>query len=189
MPYKFTFEGPEANFQCNLICEQCAAHSASGARCKRVVCIGLPYCWQHMRSVSHVAIRDTTNGKGLFAWAPGPGHVRVFRTGDRIVDYTGEHITSAQGDQRYGKRTTAPYGLSAHGHNLVDAACKRSDGSIANAPRGTNKSANAEYAFNNHNGTWSVKAKTAIYNGQEILVGYGSSYWKTHRGTHGTKRR
>jgi hypothetical protein len=125
MPYTFTFEGPEASFHCNLICEQCSAQSAAGARCKRMVCIGLPYCW-HIRSLSHVAIKETANRKGLFAWAPGPGHMRVFIKGDRIVNYTGEQITAAQGNQRYGVDTTAPYGLSAPGSPIVDAACKRS---------------------------------------------------------------
>src|SRR3569833_121005 len=105
MPYRFEFQGPEASFRCDLTCERCTAPSASGARCKRVVCIGLPFCWQHMRSISHVTIKDGVHGKGLFAWAPGAGHARVFDTGDPIVVYGGDYLATAQIDQRYGPHT------------------------------------------------------------------------------------
>lgn len=189
MPYRFDFQGPEASFQCDLTCEQCSAQSASGARCKRVVCIGLPYCWQHTRSICHVTIRDGVHGKGLFAWTPGAGHARVFEPGDPIVVYGGDYLVTAQIDQRYGPRTTAPYALQITQNHIVDAACKRGIGSVANAPRGTNKKTNAEYAINHTTGTMILKATRPIYGGQEILVGYGAAYWNAHKGTHRTRRR
>jgi hypothetical protein len=189
MPYVFDFQGPEANFRCDLTCEQCTAHSASGARCKRVVCIGLPYCWQHSRSVSHVTIKDGVHGKGLFAWAPGGGHARVFRTGDPLVVYGGEHLATAQIEQRYGLHTTAPYALQLTQNHIVDAACKRGIGSIANAPRGTSKKTNAKYAMNNVTGIMMLRATRPIYGGQEIVVGYGGGYWAGHKGAHMTRRR
>ena len=96
-----------------------------------------------------MTIKDGVHGKGLFAWAPGGGHAMVFRTGDPLVVYEGEHVATAQIDQRYGPRTTAPYALKIKQNHFVDAACKRGIGSIANAPRGTNKKTNAKYAMNN----------------------------------------
>ncbi|GAQ90268.1 hypothetical protein KFL_006200080 [Klebsormidium nitens] len=103
--------------------------------------------------------------------------------------FTIEHLATAQIDQRYGPRTTAPYALKIKQNHFVDAACKRGIGSIANAPRGTNKKTTAEYAINNVTSTMRLKATRPIYNGQEILVGYGSGYWAGHKGSHRTRRR
>jgi hypothetical protein len=136
-----------------------------------------------------VTIKDGVHGKGLFAWAPGGGHALVFRTGDPLVVYEGEHVATAQIDQQYGPRTTAPYAFKIKQNHFVDAACKRGIGSIANAPCGTDKKTNAEYAINNATGTMRLKATRPIYNGQEILVGYGAAYWSTHKGMHKTRRR
>ncbi len=122
MPYRFNYtHAPSgAAFACDLQCRQCSAHtSTTGARCGRRTCIGVEYCWQHLRSVAHLRIGPSTvpgAGKGLFAHAgvphAGPNAV-VFRNGEVILPYRGEALTRAQLHTRYGPHGTAPYALGS----------------------------------------------------------------------------
>jgi hypothetical protein len=189
MPYRFSFTDSlgQPKFQCPIQCAQCAATSArSGAQCGRRVCIGLPCCWQHLRSNYNVTIQNSMlHGKGLFAWANGGNAQILFRKGDRIVPYGGELLTHAELVDRYGP-DTAPYGVKLSNVRFVDGACSRGAGSVANASSGGSPP-NAKLVVNAQKGSVSIRATRPIRNGDEILVSYGPAYWNQPAGTYRTK--
>jgi len=182
----------ERDFACTMTCRRCAAISArTGNRCSRQVCVGLPLCWQHTRAAWNVAIRQAGPrvGKGLFAAAPtgAPSAVRrrqapLFRKGDLIVPYApAEELAPEELDERYdygGWQVTAPYAvpLPSSPDVVLDAACVRNVGSLANDPRGRRGlRSNAE--LTEENGTLWLRATRAVRDGDEILLNYGPDYW------------
>jgi hypothetical protein len=146
------------------------------------VCIGTPLCWQHLLSQMNLRIKPSVNGpgKGLFAMMPrqnddGPRRL-VFKQNDYICDYGGEKITKRELDARYGNYT-APYALfvrqrKGKGGHYVNAACMRGVGAMANHANAAR--ANARLAPMGASGA--LKATKPIYEGDEILVDYGSEY-------------
>ena len=172
---------PTEQYACTLTCRQCAATTPAQKRCTRTVCIGLPYCWQHARSVLHVRVGETADpqvGRGLFAYdrtMRGP----VFRKGDLIVSYEpAEILNQEQVDERYDYeryQPTAPYAIDA-GDYILDAACVRCLGALINDARGRRgKTANA--TFEESRGHILIKATKPIYHNDEILASYGKAYW------------
>jgi hypothetical protein len=191
---QFSFQAPGREpFACTIACQQCAATTAAGARCRARTCIGLPVCWQHLARQYRVAIRASTipgGGKGLFAADPraAPGTL-VFRRGDIIVPYGSERVTRDQLTERYGEYT-APYGIHVSGTTYENGACARGAGSLANhAPRSR---ANAEYSTGrNAEGQWysRLRATKGIRNGSEILSSYGPQYVFDEPTTYSTTRK
>lgn len=172
-----------SEFSCKLQCQQCAATTKTGAKCKRSVCIGIPYCWTHAR-LAGLAVKNTEGrGKGLFAYGKDrkqreTGSPAVFKKNDVIAEYAGELISREELARRY-NNVTAPYTLaSAQKGKYIDAACKRGLGSLANDPRGTGLQANARLSVGRNGGN--LKATKNIYHGQEILTSYGRDYWRNH---------
>lgn len=214
MPPKFRFTADaeqQQEFQCPLQCEQCVAHTRlrrvsrgdsraaqvdEGRRCRKRACVGVPYCWMHLRSQLHLRIKASSvasAGKGLFAEDPraAPNAI-VFRPNDIIVVYGGERVTRAELEARYGDYT-APYGLQIYGQHYEDAACRRGPGALANhAPSPV---ANARYSYQKPRQRQQqqqppvavLKATKAIRNGQEILVSYGPHYRFDEAAQHQTR--
>lgn len=195
MPYVFQYakDTGEEVFRCNLTCARCSVELKNGNRCARTVCIGLPLCWQHLLTskndkhgmkIKHSAI----SGLGLFAWSKNGGHDVVYKAGDTITTYDGERLTQAELDQRYGD-DTAPYAFGT-GNGIIDAACKRGAGSVANGARHGVRP-NARYASRMEGGVRivRVKATKTIKHGQEIVCDYRKDYWEYAKGKHSTKRR
>ena len=120
-----TTETPRV-FECDLECRQCEASAADGTRCKRRVCIWLPFCWQHTRNRIHVKVgpsKAIPGSTGLFA-------TRDFAKGDMVAPYGGERMTETDLRKRYGNPGEfwlAPYTLYS-----VDSACTRYVASAAN---------------------------------------------------------
>ena len=106
MPYQIRYYvNHHLIFQSNLICEQCNALTKNGARCKRTVCIGLPYCFSHLASLKHLKIKPSTipnAGKGLFAIdnTKRPNAV-IFNQNAVICEYNGEIIDKNELIHRY----------------------------------------------------------------------------------------
>lgn len=168
MGYKFEFkDGPTKKFSCDLKCQQCEAHNSNGERCKRTVCIGVPYCWTHLQKKEHLKIKNTENyGKGVFAWDPKkPAGAIVIRKGQKITRYSGEKIDVRTLDKRYGDKT-APYGLR-RGKLVEDGACMRGTGTIFNH---VEKGPSA--ALTNNNDHFFIKALKNIKNHDQIFVNY-----------------
>lgn len=184
---KFLFVSPTNQFHCGLQCDQCAALTRAGSRCKRRVCVGLPYCFMHLPIYLNLKILESklpNAGKGLFAYDPTKHENEVvFRSGDVIADYDGEELTRQALDERYGQYT-APYAVSYVNNRFFDAACKRGIASMANAPR-SNQSANAKLI--NGRNMVRIKATKPIRNNQEILISYGREYRFTEPTSHKTK--
>lgn len=151
--------------------------------------IGTPLCWMHLLSQKKLRVKTSTiphAGKGLFVMArrQGPNDI-VFRSGDVVVDYSGESITERVLQNRYGEYT-APYGLR-EGNQIEDGACLRGAGTIAN--HGTGRRANVRYSFSRAAGKFRLVATKNIRNGQEILANYGNGYKFNEHTTHTTTRR
>lgn len=73
MPYKFRFFVKDnLLFSSKLKCERCTGKKKNGDQCLKSVCIGLPYCYQHLKlmklRIGTSKIRNA--GKGLFAYLP-----------------------------------------------------------------------------------------------------------------------
>lgn len=158
-------------FECNLESRQCAAISEkTGTRCKRQTRAMLPYCWQHTRTKYGVKTgisKIPNSGKGLFA-------TKEFKANNKIVPYTGETVTSAILNERYGNYT-APYGLtlSKKGDRYSDPACSRGIGAYANHKNISSINASLS-TYQGQNGF--IKAKKRIKPGDEIYVNYGRDY-------------
>ncbi len=174
---KFVFYNPNntVKFNCNLQCQQCEAFTKAGNRCKKRVCIGVPYCYTHLLYNKNLKIKKSNipnAGNGLFALNPKlENNAIIFKKGQIIANYEGEKLNQNNIDQRYG-RYTAPYAIRWKKDNIIDAACKRGIASLANNNRGNIN--NAEL-ISNRNGA-ALKAKNNIKNNEEIYASYGSSY-------------
>jgi hypothetical protein len=167
-------------FQCNLECQRCIGLNKSGQRCKRKVCIGLPYCFTHLTQCLHLKIKQSNlvnnAGKGLFAWDTNKNQDEVvFKRGNLICEYGGEFITREELDERYGEKT-APYGIEINRNLCQDGACKRGIGVIANTAN-TKRENNAEFYLSTRPQRMiKLRATRPIKNHEEILVDYGNEY-------------
>lgn len=185
MSYKFRFVADDGSldFSRPLETVQCKAVSArTGAQCGRNVCIGIPYCFHHMRAIMHLDIRKSripNAGNGLFALA-------AFAAGDFITEYGGAVTTHKALDDLYGNHT-APYAVCVicdeqqGTEHIEDAACHRGIGSISN--HGSAAEANAEYAWCPMRKCVILRAIRNIANGDEILCNYGDAYDIIEQGT------
>ena len=188
MPYVFRFhtEG-RPDFVGNVQSMQCAAMNAKGGRCKCRVSLGAPYCWIHLLHKHHLRIKPSPipgAGKGLFAMGP-PNGPRLFKRGDVIIVYDGQHISQQTLDARYGDDdVAAPYAVETHG-DVEDAALRRGAGAICNHAAGPAQNARIVYRGNRH----VIVATKQIFNGTEVLVDYGHNYWDGGNGTYSTKAR
>lgn len=186
-----------SKFTCPLQCQSCLGMTKTGARCRRRVCVGLRYCYQHL---THYGLRIAQStipgaGKGLFAWDRDAARRPMdrsttrkqsarrapilFKRGDFITIYDGELIDAATVTRRYGNRI-APYVLHNRRETVVeDGACHRGVGTLINDGRRSDgrSDRNAEFQLNTKGGYFQVHATRAIRHGEEILVNYGNGYW------------
>jgi hypothetical protein len=187
----FTMYDPEFNvlFKTRLIGGRCQGHRLNGARCKRRCVLCWQYCVDHLITEKHLQIKPSTiagAGKGLFARNPDlPDNAIVFKTGDKIMEYSGEEIPLAEVQQRYhsehtGRNYTAPYAFRVDSMRAIDAAGKRGAASFANSSRGTGGRPNARFSVSNNTHNVSVKASRNITNNSEIFIAYGNSYRLPH---------
>jgi len=181
MVYRFRFfVHNDIYFMGQLECARCIAISKNGNECRRKVCIGMPYCWQHLLSVKHLKIKPSTEedaGKGLFAINPQQRqNAIVFQTNAEICNYYGEFIDLDTLENRYGDYT-APYTIQVKkNERYEDAALHRGIGSLANHSL---NNANVSFhikrvAGRNHHVV--LKALRPIRNGEEIFINYGNEY-------------
>ncbi len=188
----------QVQFKCPLKCTRCKgkSKSAAGKQCKRQVCMGQPWCWQHVKSAKQLHRKVTPHipggaNKGLFAWNPAQAILNqpVFKPGDVIYpSYDGEVVSQKQLNQRYDfprpppakghYSVSAPYGIGVKPakkkKHLEDGACKRGNIAFTNDFRpGPPSGRNAALVQ-----TGALVATKRIFHGHEILVDYGTQYWK-----------
>jgi hypothetical protein len=163
-------------FYGRLSSHRCTYTKANHQQCKRRAVIGFEYCSTHLPMAKHLQIRESTienAGKGLFAYLENaPNNSIVFRNGDTICQYNGEHISRQELMNRY-QGKTAPYAFQLNQNEMIDSALDRGIGSLANTKANHN---NARFSINNQNHTVSIKATKNIRNNEEIFIPYGRSY-------------
>lgn len=179
--FKFAVDG-DVQFECDITARQCIAPSKAGPRCRNQVAIGTPYCWNHLRSLKHLRVKESKirgAGKGVFAEDPSKGpNAVVFHEDDVIIEYGGDIIDKAELDRRYGDYT-APYGivLSRNAGIYEDAACRRGAGAIVNQSNRANGN-NVRLSKRHRNGQFyaAIVAIRDIKNGRELYADYGDEY-------------
>ena len=148
------------------ICGRCLAVSAkTGRRCKRSTCLDYRHCPQHLALLQHLAIapsrrlRDLgvpNKALGLYAVDPATKLAKdregfptfsaaaaaatapvVYRRGEVVAEYGGEHLTQADFDERYGdahNRDTAAYaeGFDPDGSGVIDGLAAASAATYSN---------------------------------------------------------
>lgn len=191
MPLVYSFAAPpNVRFTCPVQCGQCTATAANGQRCRKRTCVGVPMCWMHLMRESNLRIKASTlsgAGRGLFAVKRGAADTEVlFKKGDTVAPYGGELLTEREVDARYGANFTAPYAIKLRGDRFENGACVRGPGSMVNHVPA--RLANAEFRLTRDNRSRLVALKR-IYNGQEVLVSYGSDYRLDEPTTSRTVRR
>ncbi len=115
-------------------------------------------------SASGVLIKRSRVGLGLFA-------TKVFKRGDCIIEYTGEHISNKEADRRSGK-----YLFVLSKDVTIDARSRH------NTARYINHSCkpNAEAEIDEDAEKVHINARKKILPGEEITYDYGKEYWEWH---------
>lgn len=188
MKFKFYINN-DLHFVGQLDFERCAGTSKNGNRCKRRVCIGLPYCFQHIKIEKHLQIKTSTipnSGKGLFAFSKIPNEL-LFRKDQTIIQYYGELISEDEKEERYDDKT-APYGVIISQNEFEDAALRRGIGAIINHNTSRYVNARLGVCFNKNPHYVVIKANKNIYNGQEIFINYGDRYAMHEEGVYYTTK-
>lgn len=175
MPYRFKFDGDQTEFQGNLETIRCAEMKPDGARCKCKCAIGTPFCHVHLKYIHHLQIKPSTiqgAGKGVFAVGK---DAIIFRNGDPIISYDGQHVTRHTLEERYGPNT-APYGVETgvSGEKIEDAALRRGAGAVCNHATGHKVNARIRWSTARHQ--HEIVATKIIRNGAEVFVNYGQQY-------------
>jgi hypothetical protein len=180
MPYKFKIweEGHEPFFTCTLNSERCTANGANGQRCKKRSIIGIPLCWIHLETQSHLKIKESLIpdiGKGLFALNKRLGNnAVVFPRGAIIVEYIGQIINEDILDERYANHT-AVYAMNLPNGDISDSACRRGVSSLINHKAG--RESNCRFDEDPNDDTKVVvRATKNIRNNEELYVNYGRGY-------------
>lgn len=118
-----------------------------------------------------VVVKRSSAGLGLFA-------TKDFKRGDFIIEYTGEHITNEEADNRGGK-----YLFILTKKRVIDGKAR------SNIARYINHSCapNAEPESDEDAGKIRILARKKIIAGDEITYDYGKEYWDWHIKPYGCK--
>jgi hypothetical protein len=165
MPNKYVFKSDKTDFSCRLECQQCEAITSKGTPCKRRTCLDRQ-CFQHLLQSMNLRIKTSLLpgvGNGLFAmWSNSLPESKasylnhttpIFKKSDVVAFYGGEIIQNNVFNERYGDETgNGPYTIElsiAHPYSLMlDGACKRTAGVMANDTRGHDgKTYNVEFVY------------------------------------------
>jgi len=187
MPYQFEFKNETPSppiepylHQYGLACQQCVYINPNNHNhCKRKVCIGLDLCFQHLALVKHLKIKQSTipdAGKGLFSFdrTKGPLDI-VFKLGDVICEYDGEHIDFEEKQYRYNNKT-APYAIEYNNNEYIDDARERYVGSLINHKAMSHHLTNVRFLKSKTIGKIKIIATKNIINNRELFASYGSNY-------------
>ena len=150
--------------------QQCTATTKNGAHCRQRTAKG-QYCWNHLRSITGLRImKSTTPGAGFGL------HAARDLPADTSIDYTGDRVPLAS------DADGGAYFLEiARGVGIDAARTNAGEGRWCNDPRGTDATANAAFSLYTPPGkprTACVRTLRPIKMGEEIMVKYGSGYWR-----------
>ena len=159
--------------------QRCSANNNAGGQCGQRTAVA-HLCWNHLQRDLGLRVRQSTvqdAGRGLFAARELPANHRVPYTGDEI---------ELRADVNGG-----PYVLQTGRGIGIDAARRNCGlGRWVNDPRGAfdeqgrRRVANCEFTMHTPRGerrsVAAVRTLRPIVRGEELLVRYGSDYWRFH---------
>ena len=196
--YFWTDAGDQA-FSGELLQAQCVHKDVvTGKQCNTRMYVGLPYCPVHLLQVKQLAIKPSVlvpGQLGLFAasnaTAPGAADdTIIFRPGQRLIEYVGEDISESELHRRYGATDAyvAPYVLRIR-DRYIDSACVRGAAAFANGFGRASQGANARAYVTPTNSRvdaqkFMLQATKCIRNGEEVILVYGTEYFKTDDTSH-----
>ena len=164
------------DFDEKLKSSTCTHIKDNGQQCKNKVVIGQPLCWIHNRTVKNVKIAISQiqeAGLGLYAFdSKENDNAIIFKKGEKICRYYGEHVDQEELVGRYGDYT-APYGFQIRNNVFQDAAIQRGVGSLINHNR---QNKNCRFSTNTRNTMIWIVATKAIRNNKELYIDYGKDY-------------
>ncbi len=159
-------------------CGRCDAISKTQNRCKRRICKTFPCCWQHLKTIYGLAVKESqipNAGLGLFTTKDIIRRSSKSPRNDvKIVKYTGEVLSSVQLNQRYGDEL-ADYTFRINKNKYLDARSTQTN--VARYANGCdNPHQPLECNARLTSSGWLVATKS-IKAGSEILTPYHISYW------------
>jgi len=168
----------------NRACSRCIAiNENSGKQCGRRTCMS-QYCWQHLKIKKGLKIDDSklpNAGLGLFAVKKRKrSRDPVFEKNDKIDTYVGKVL-----NDRQTKKSNSPYIAALKKNHNIDArktnsCAARYINDARNTPRNVPRSRyNTDWT--NNRKRIGVKAIRNISNNDELLLDYGSDYWKPEK--------
>jgi uncharacterized protein len=158
-------------------CAQCSGLTVKGTRCTRRTCKLSSLCFQHLSKEKGLAVRTSTipnAGQGLFTTKDVSIPANKRRSGVPLIQYTGEELTAAQHQQRYGDEV-GQYVLKLGPQKFIDARSTQSSvARYANAcdKPGARKPCNARFSVSGK-----LVAVKKLNKGQEVLTRYGKEYF------------
>ena len=182
-------------FGAPLLSMRCLYDKVHGNKqCAKNVVVGAGYCSNHLKQLFGLTIAPSKiegAGLGLFATRniraclkQETPHYCTGKKGERCsIPYWGQVISLKEGDERYGKSNTAPYGLAIRDStHFVDAACLRCFASLINhASKGFK--ANCAFFQRDENSFPSIEIMKPIKKGEELYISYGRNYWDGSTGS------
>ena len=183
---RWSFSYNDDEWECPLQKMRCIHHPESTHnQCRRESTYTLPYCWQHLKSVSKLRIGVTTmrdsdgnplTFQGLFVCDESKANdVVIFKRNDILAPYLGQILTRSQQNARYpGETEVVPYGFG-----LIDAACVRSVAAYGNhcLPTNQNCANNSTIITSGPIFFPVLQATRDIRNNTEVFVDYGDMYF------------
>ena len=158
---------------------QCAQIKDDGLRCKRRVCIGMPYCYMHLKFKHFLCIKQSSipnSGMGVFACNQKlPEGAIIFKKNERICYYDGEIISKEVLEDRYTKDYTAPYALEINKNRFEDGATHVGVGALINH-KPMSKSNCRLSITGGKNRKGQIIATKNIKNNTELFLNYGKQY-------------
>ena len=168
--------------------QRCSANNNAGGQCGQRTAVA-HLCWNHLQRDLGLRVRPSTvqgAGRGLFAARELPANHRVPYTGDEI--------------ELRAEENGGPYVLETRRGTGIDAARRNSGlGRWVNDPRGAideqgrPRAANCEFTLHTPRGerqrVAAVRTLRPIVRGEELLVRYGSGYWRFHAAAPKQKRK
>ena len=161
-----------------MVCPQCEAITEEGTRCKRHTCVRFPYCFQHMRIIEGLALKDSDvpdAGKGVFATQDFP-----LKAKKPIAYYSAKEIT-------HKPDPNSAYVLKVNNNEYLDSKSPsnytgRYINSFKNHPDKKKRKANVRFAKNqriywkDNRAVVPIRQIKPIKKGQELFLNYGNAY-------------
>ena len=166
-----------------MVCPQCKATTHTGTRCKRHTCVRYPYCYQHLRLIDGLELKDSeipNAGTGVFATRDFPLNQKNKKSKKPIAFYSAKEIT-------HEPDVASEYVLKVNNNEYLDSKSPsnftgRYINSFKNHPDLTKRNANVRFAANQRiyrkddRYVVPIRQSKRIKAGDELRLNYGNLY-------------